>query len=81
MKPESFPRWKRRYLRLLHKQWMLLHQSRREGKPKQVHELRVTLRDWTDGSSGAPLLDETAVDDYRRLVRVISTATSRLPRL
>ena len=74
-----FRRWKRRYLRLLRKQWMVLHQSRREGKPKQVHELRVTLRRLRlMVGLGAPLLDETAVDDYRRWSRVISTATSRL---
>lgn len=74
-----FERWKRRYLKLLHKQWMILRQSRREGKPEQVHELRVTLRRLRLlVRLGEPLIDKTVADEYRRWSRVISTATSRL---
>src|SRR5437867_9737583 len=74
-----FLRWKRRYLKLLHKQWIVLRQTRREGKPEQTHELRVTLRRLRlMARLGAPLLDEWAVDEYRRWSRTVSTATSHL---
>ena len=74
-----FERWKRRYLKLLHKQWMVLRQSRREGKPEQVHELRVTLRRLRLlVRLGESLIDKTVANEYRRWSRVISTATSRL---
>jgi len=80
MKPQNFfCRWKRRYLKLLHKQWMVLRQSRREGTPGQVHELRVTLRRLRLlARLGEPLIDKTVANEYRRWSRVISTATSRL---
>jgi CHAD domain-containing protein len=74
-----FERWKRRYLRLLHKQWMVLRQSRREGKPEQVHELRVTLRRLRLlVRLGEPFFDKSVAEEYRRWSRVISTLTSRL---
>ena len=74
-----FLRWKRRYLKLLHKQWMILRQTRREGKPEQTHELRVTLRRLRlMVRLGAPLLDDWAVDEYLRWSRTVSAATSRL---
>lgn len=80
MKTQNFfCRWKRRYLKLLHKQWMVLRQSRREGSPGQVHELRVTLRRLRLLIRlGGPLIDNAVADEYRRWSRVISTATSRL---
>jgi len=74
-----FSRWKRRYLKLLHKQWMVLRQSRRAGAHGQVHELRVTLRRLRLLIRlGESLIDKAVADEYRRWSRVISTATSRL---
>jgi CHAD domain-containing protein len=74
-----FQRWKRRYLKLLHKQWMLLRQSRRSGQPEQVHDLRVILRRLRLMIRlGAPVIDDTVANEYRRWSRTVSTATSRL---
>ena len=80
MKTQTFfCRWRRRYLKLLHKQWMVLRQSRREGAPGQVHELRVTLRRLRLLIRlGEPLINKAVAGEYRRWSRVISTATSRL---
>jgi CHAD domain-containing protein len=74
-----FRRWRRRYLKLLERQWVLLNLSRIEGRPEQVHDLRVTLRRLRLMLRLAgPSLDQESTRAYRAWSRRVADATSPL---
>jgi len=74
-----FEHWHRQYRRLLKRQQVLLRQSRTQGLPEQIHELRVILRRLRlMVRVSAPLLDRSAAQRYRRWSRRLTNATSHL---
>jgi CHAD domain-containing protein len=74
-----FKHWHRRYRRLLKRQDLLLRQSRNQGRPEHIHDLRVTLRRLRlMVRVSGPLVDPAAAEPYRRWSRKISNATSHL---
>ena len=74
-----FEHWHRQYRRLLKRQQLLLKQSRTQGLPEQIHELRVILRRLRlMVRVSAPLLNRGAAQRYRRWSRRLTNATSHL---
>jgi triphosphatase len=74
-----FQQWHRQYRQLLKRQDLLLLQSRAQGLPGQIHDLRVTLRRLRlMVRVSTPLLDRAAAERYRLWSRKITNATSHL---